>query len=301
MAKTDKAKKDILKILSVPIYAAISVVCVLLLRGAGGFWRTLPFLLVLPPLAVSFWNHKTVTVLILTVSGFVCARLDDYGTAQSVLFALGTGFLSAIGILIKRFVITARVGDGRKKISVIGAVLLAVAGLLFDAFLLGTPFAYGSAHGTAKRYYAETYKSGEVRVLYTAYTPFSHRFESTLAFTDGNTAKTARFYRDENGLFDGYRAYHEARLLSQKRDEWTKLLSEAFPDYVFTVEGVSIDTEKTLDASARAEDFENDMTFTVSFYTQFPDKQTYERVCGEMRETLMGKGTFLFEQNTSQE
>lgn len=288
-------KNNTKRILFGVIYALFIAACVLLLRRESGVWRTLPFLLILPPAATLFVGQKTVTVLIMALCGLLAARIDGESLPHALLFALFVGILSTIGVFIKRFLITARANDGRKPLSLVCAGILAAAGIVFHAFVFGTPTGCVSARNAARAYFSETYAQDAVRVGKTFYDPFAHRCESTVFFTDGESGKTvrARFYRADTGVFDGYRAYYEARLLSQRRDEVTLFLSERFPEYVFTVEGVSIDTESTLDENSTVEEFQKNMTFSVTFYTQFADNTEFEAVCARMREALP-VGTLVF-------
>lgn len=288
-------KNNTKRILFGVIYALFIAACVLLLRRESGVWRTLPFLLILPPAATLFVGQKTVTVLILAFCGLLAARVDGESLPHALLFALFVGILSTIGVFIKRFLVTARANDGRKPLSLVCAGILAAAGIVFHAFVFGTPTGCVSARNAARAYFSETYAQDAVQVGKTFYDPFAHRFESTIFFTDGKSGKTvrARFYRADTGVFDGYRAYYEARLLSQRRDEVTLFLSERFPEYVFTVEGVSIDTERTLDETSTVEEFQKNMTFSVTFYTQFADNTEFEAVCARMREALP-VGTLVF-------
>ena len=71
------------------------------------------------------------------------------------------------------------------------------------------------------------------------------------------------------------------------------LLSERFPEYVYIVEGVSIDTESVLDENSTVEEFQKNMTFSVTFYTQFSNDAEYEAVCDRMRQALP-VGTLVF-------
>lgn len=288
-------KNNTKRILFGVIYALFIAACVLLLRRESGVWRTLPFLLILPPAATLFVGQKTVTVLIMALCGLLAARVDGESLPHALLFALFVGFLSTIGVFIKRFLITARANDGRKTLSLVCAGILAAAGIVFHAFVFGTPTGCVSARNAARAYFSETYAQDAVRVGKTFYDPFAHRYESTVFFTDGESEsrKSARFYREGTGVFDGYRAYYEARLLSQRRDEITLLLSERFPEYVFTVEGVSIDTESVLDENSTVEEFQKNMTFSVTFYTQFSNDAEYEAVCDRMRQALP-VGTLVF-------
>ncbi len=288
-------KNNTKRILFGVIYALFIAACVLLLRRESGVWRTLPFLLILPPAATLFVGQKTVTVLILAFCGLLAARVDGESLPHALLFALFVGLLSTIGVFIKRFLVTARANDGRKPLSLVCAGTLAAAGIVFHALVFGTPTGCVSARNAARAYFSETYAQDAVRVGKTFYDPFARRYESTIFFTDGKSGKTvrARFYRADTGVFDGYRAYYEARLLSQRRDEVTLFLSEHFPEYVFTVEGVSIDTECALDETSTVEEFQKNMTFSVTFYTQFADNTEFEAVCARMREALP-VGTLVF-------
>ena len=51
-------KNNTKRILFGVIYALFIAVCVLLLRRESGVWRTLPFLLILPPAATLFVGQK---------------------------------------------------------------------------------------------------------------------------------------------------------------------------------------------------------------------------------------------------
>ena len=287
------------KILASLVYALILVLCVLLLSRRGGFARTLPFLLILPPVATLFRNYKALTAAVLALCAFVCARADDLSLQHALLFALLSGLIAAVGMLVKRFLVTARVNREKRKISVIAAVALTIVGLSLHVAVFGQPFGYFAEKNFDARYLAETYAPAEnpPRVGNTYYNPFAARYESKITFSDGETVKNALFYRDAEGISDGYRAYHEARVLKEKRDELMLRLAEKFPEYMFTVEGVSVETDAVIDEKSGVAELERNMVFSISFYTQFPNEETYEAVCDAMKNETDGKGTLIFERN----
>jgi len=275
-------------------YAILVALSTVFTTESAGILRTIPFVLVLPALATFFINKKLITVFLCFAIALCFGAVERYSVAQTVFNAVAAGAFAGIGILAKRFFVTACVAERLKKLMVLcGALLLIIGGAAY-AFVFGNPVHAAIYAGKNAEYIKNIYGENAPEIRYTHYDALSGKYFTNVGFTD-ETYMNADISLDGTEVYDGYSNYYEYKILSERRTEMSQLLTQRFPGSQFALR-INMDETDISVCAADVNDpqkFYGSMVFDLAFYGQLREKDAFADECRKYAEYLKSTGTIF--------
>lgn len=249
----------------------------------ASFLRTIPFVFILPALSTLFYNRKLLSAFLCFVSCAIFLTVESTDVFGTIIFSLAAFLFAGLGILVKRFFVTAYVNE-KKRIfcAVLGFVLL-FAGIISYALVFGNPVSFAVNRARNVQYIEETYGKEAFRSEnYTRFDAKTKRYYTNVSFTDISQMNADISFGEE--VYDGYSNYYEYKYLSERREELASLFAE-------NVKGecaVRINTSETETAADTL--LNQDMVFDVAFYSQLTEKEDFAATCEKYLNALVQHG-----------
>jgi hypothetical protein len=271
-------------------YVLLIVLSAITLTNAGGFFRTIPFVLVLPALATFLYNKRELTSALTFLATFMVASAQSLDIKKAFLLSVAAFIFSFAGIYIKRLLITAYVCDGKAR--KIFCIILACAFLLIGSAvyftLFGNPVSALVSRADNIAYIKENYPERELEINETVY-DFSHRRYFTNVSFMSDSPMNADISVKGGVIIDGYHNYYEYKYMSKRAQELSLIIYEAFREN--TSVGCNIAKTDILFAPNKtAGETYSDMVFDIYFGTQTADESTFAGKCKEYCEAINEKG-----------
>lgn len=283
----NKAKKAV----SIIIYAVIIVVAAITVTETGGFFRTLPFVFVLPAVATLFYNKRLLTALLVFVATFLVSASVNGDMVQVLLLSAISAVFALVGIYAKRLIVTALVCDGKAKRTfciIYAAAIFFVFSVSYFIFF-GNPVSQLMASSDNRAYISENYGENEIKVGKTIYNYSKNRYFTNITFTD-ESPMNADISVKNRTIIDGYNNYYEYKYMSQRAADLSRILSASFKEELGV--GCNIGETDILFAPnvSDVREVYGKMVFDVYFGTQTADEATFAKKCAEYKKAVDDSG-----------
>lgn len=259
------------------VFSSYTVSC-----GAS-FLRTLPFVLVLPAVSTLFYNRKLLSAFACFVCAAIFLTVESTDILNTAIFSVFAFLFSGLGMLIKRFFVTAYVSARKRVFCLVTGIILLLIGVFSYSLVFGNPVSFAVNRAQNLDYIRNLYgKELSQAQNYTWYNMRDGRYYTNVSFTD-----TARMNADISSgkiAADGYSNYYEYKALSDRREELAQMFSE-------NVKGdcaVRINTNETETYGDTTE--RENMVFDVAFYAQLAEKEAFEKACEKYITALSESG-----------
>lgn len=283
-----KNNKKVQGFIKLAVYILLVILSASTISSKMGIARTVPFVLIFPAVATFFYNKKLLTVLLSFVSALIFTLVGADNMLEAVALSAVSAGVAGLGILVKRFFITAYVRrENRAVFAVCGAVLFAVSAV-FYAFVFGNPVTCLISGAQNREYIHSTYGEDAPEINYTYYDLSERRYFSNISFKDVSPMNAD--ISASGTVFDGYSNYYEFKALSARREQLAKLLSEKFSPGEFAVRINVYETDLSVLPETQAQELFDGMVFDIAFYAQLTEKEAFAEKCGEYIKALSENG-----------
>ena len=272
------------------IYAFIIVLCAVTVSDMGGFFRTLPFVFVLPAAATFLYNRKTLTVILTFCAVFmVCSAQSENITQPLILSAISAVF-AFLGIYVKRLIITAYVCDGKSKklFCLILSVLISVICVFFYFSVFGNPVSALIYRADNVDYIEENYPEHDLSIKNTVYDFSMKRYFTNIRFSD-ESPMNARISVKNNIIIDGYHNYYEYKYMSERSQELSVILAESFKENVSVSCNIG-ETDIILAPNCEKTETYSEMVFDIYIGTQIFDEESFAVKCKDYFDAVKESG-----------
>ena len=192
---------------------------------SSGLWSSLPTAAVLAAAAGFFCRDRRLICLLTGFMPFLLTCLYGFSLGRAVFIGAASLIMAWLGLLIRRAVITLRVGINVQRRAAFVLVLAAAGVIAVWLSCFGNPFSAYAAGNRVRRTAAETYGEA-LEVKGTFYDAFSRRYLTEIRFEGADRAKRAYMSvpgRDDYADFCRERLYAEAadyfeRMTTLERD-----------------------------------------------------------------------------------
>ncbi len=285
------------KYVRVLIYAIIIFIATFTLSEQRGFFRTLPFVLVLPAVATLFYNKRTLTVILCGVLAMFFGLVDTADISDAVLTAIIAMIFAFAGILTKRLIVTGKLYSGRRLLCYSLSAVLVIIGTLGYFAYFGNPIGTVGNHNDNVKYIRATYPDEDISIGATAYSFRDKTYYTSCKIDCGRSKIFADISANEPERTDRYRKYLEYTMLSDRITELSRTIMTGFPgeSVIFREAGFSRDVP--LSQAVTPESVRAHMSFDIAFVAQITDIAEFEKKCAEYAEFLE-KSSFEYKRIT---
>lgn len=287
--KAPDARKTAFRFLLILLYAALLAASGYSVTKGAGILRTLPLVLLLPAAATFFYPKKTLAACAVFAVTLLFAVVESDDIPGALGLSAAALLFAAVGILIKRFFVTAAVSrEKRNACAVCGGGLL-LLGIVGYAVLFGNPVSALSARHADLSYLEATYGTEAPQAKKTWYDAAERRYFTDVSFRDESPMEAE--ISSKAPIIDGYANYYEYRMLSARREEMVRLFAEAFPKK--GAPAVRVNPRETeIAASPKSEPaaFYDRMVFDIAFYDQITEADAFAKQCAQYAAALDDAG-----------
>lgn len=249
--------------------------------AGASFARTLPFVLILPAVSTLFYNKKILSSFLVLISCAIFLTVESSELYNTVLLSLTAFLFAMLGMLIKRFFVTAYVSTKKRTFCTVCGVVLTLCGIFSYSLVFGNPVSYFINRAANMDYIADTYgESFAVKANYTWYDPSDERYYTNISFSDMSEMNADISAREP--VCDGYSNYYEYKYLSARRE----LIAKFFAENIKGDCAVRINPSETVTVAAEPD--EREMVFDVAFYAQLTEKADFAAMCEKYVTALSG-------------
>ncbi len=263
------------------IYAFIIFIATFTLTEQRGFFRTLPFILILPAVATFFYNKKLLTVILCGILAMFFGLVDSSDIAVAALLAILAMIFSSIGIVSKRLFITGTLSETKRSICYILAVVLVVAGIVGYFGFFGNPVDLVGKHSDNVKYIRSAYPDETITIGKTAFDFYDRTYYTSCKIICGNTKIIADISAKSPPHSDKFRKYLEYTLLGERITELSRTIMSNLPGESVLIREVSVDESVALTSSLTADDVRAHMSFDIAFIAQLTDISDFAKKCDE--------------------
>lgn len=287
----NKSKTAIIKnILFIAVYTVLMIGATASMLESSGILRSLPLVFLLPAVATVFYNKKRLTAALTFVFVLFFILIEKGSVLFAVITALVALAFAAVGIFVKRLIVTLFVSDEKKIVVFVLAVLLFVACIFGYAYLFGNPFDAAAAQHDNLDYINETYGSAAPEVRYTYYDFDEKAYMTKVSFSDDAIMSADICARDPENVIDGYNNFYEYTYLTARSNILKTLLELKLPDETRVVR-VNIDDTKITGAALKDPDqLCGQMVFDIAFYSQLNTQEEFLEKCIEYTDVIRENG-----------
>ncbi len=290
MTENTKKLSYIKAVLFLAVYIILMIGATASMLESGGILRTFPLVFLLPALATLFYNKKRLTAALTFVLVLFLILIEAGSVKIAVITALVACAFAAVGIFIKRLVVTLFVGDGKKLPIVALSIILFVAAILFYAFLFGDPFSALSAQKKNLDYIDESYGAASPEIRHTYYDFDEKAYMTKVSFSEDAVMSADICAADPDNIIDGYNNYYEHKYLTARSNILKSLLELKLPNETRAVR-INIDDTKITGAALKNPDaLCTEMVFDIAFYSQLTSREEFLEKCREYHKVILDNG-----------
>ncbi len=290
MAENTKKLSFIKTVLFLAVYILLMIGATASLLESSGILRTFPLVFLLPATATLFYNKKRLTTVLTFVLVLFFILIEAGSVKIAIVTALVAFAFAAVGIFIKRLVVTLFVSDGKKLPILALSVILFVAAILFYAFLFGNPFSALSAQQKNLGYIDESYGMASPEIRHTYYDFDEKSYMTTVSFSEDAVMSADICAADPENIVDGYNNYYEHKYLLARSNILKSLLELKLPDETRAVR-INIDDTKITGAALKdPESLCDEMVFDIAFYSQLTSREEFLEKCREYHTVILDNG-----------
>ncbi len=289
-----ETKTNLLKtVLFLLIYAALLTAATVLGSSFGGILRTLPLIFILPVVSTLFYNKKRMTIAVSFVFVFVFCLVDKGGLLNSLIAGVCAAAFAAVGILIKRLIITAYYDKKFRIFSTASAFVLFIGGIFLYAFLFGNPADGFNAQQINAEYIKNTYSENDGTIGEGAYDTIEigkcsydfaeKKYFTEISFRHDSKSLSAEICADGETVTDGFKNYFEYEALRVRRVTLLDILEKSFPNDIPPEIRENIDDTKIENAALAKSPDElfSQMCFDIAFYSHDDSPVNFVNKCAE--------------------